>query len=400
MKIAVFHNLPSGGAKRSLYNFVKYLMKLGHIVDVFVPSTADEHFLPLKEVSNKFQVFQVKRTITGLIKSTIRYGPSLRHLADLERTQRHIANVINRTDYDVVYIEQDRYVMSPFLLKYIKKPSIYYCPQPLRTSEVILQRLSQKVRKVRRGSVFRKLIREYFLRKIAEIDRYNASFANYILTNSYFSREAILRAYGLNSFVCYLGVDTETFKPLNCIKENYVLSVGACDPAKGHDFIIRSLGLINQKIRPKLIMVCDRVDDLWMKYLKRLASRFNVNLEIRSRITDDELVLLYNKAKLVVYAPYLEPFGLVPLEAMACGVPVVAIKEGGIRESVIHGETGILTERDEQMFAEAIEELLLDDSKRVQMGKRGIDVVKNFWTAEHAVKRLLWHLERAINLYT
>lgn len=176
MKIAVFHNLPSGGAKRSLYNFVKYLMRLNHTVDVFVPSTADEYFLSLKEVSNKFQVFWVERTITGLIKSTIRYGPSLRDLADLERTQRYIANVINRADYDVVYIEQDRYVMSPFLLKYIKKPSIYYCPQPLRTSEAILQKLSQKVRKVRRENVFRKLIREYFLWKIAEIDRYNASF--------------------------------------------------------------------------------------------------------------------------------------------------------------------------------------------------------------------------------
>ncbi|MEM4489079.1 MAG: hypothetical protein QXK88_09865 [Desulfurococcaceae archaeon] len=51
------------------------------------------------------------------------------------------------------------------------------------------------------------------------------------------------------------------------------------------------------------------------------------------------------------------------------------------------------------MFAEAIEELLLNDSKRVQMGKRGIDTVKNFWTAEYAVRKL-WHLERVTNLYT
>ena len=42
MKIAVFHNLPSGGAKRALYGYVEYLMKMNHQVDVFVPSTANE----------------------------------------------------------------------------------------------------------------------------------------------------------------------------------------------------------------------------------------------------------------------------------------------------------------------------------------------------------------------
>jgi len=48
MKIAVFHNLPSGGAKRALYSFVKYLTKSGHLVDVFVPSTADETFFTIE----------------------------------------------------------------------------------------------------------------------------------------------------------------------------------------------------------------------------------------------------------------------------------------------------------------------------------------------------------------
>ena len=117
MKIAVFHNLPSGGAKRVLYGFVNYLTKSGHLVDVFVPSTANENFLPLKEVVNKVNVFSVKKTFSGLIYSTFRYIPPIKmsiSLRDLEKTEKEIAYAINRQDYDVVFSEQDQYTLSPF----------------------------------------------------------------------------------------------------------------------------------------------------------------------------------------------------------------------------------------------------------------------------------------------
>lgn len=330
MKIAVFHNLPSGGAKRALYNFVKYLTKSGHLVDVFVPSTANESFLPLKDIANEVYIFPVKKTITGVIYSTFNYIPPIKmktSLRDLERTEKEIADVINKKNYNVVFSEQDQYTMSPFFLKFIKKPVVYYCQQPLRFHEAILQNISQK--KNRNYPQFiRKIWYKYFASKLPEIDRKNASFARYILANSYFSIESIMRSYGLNSFVSYLGVDTEIFKPLEIPKERFVLSVGSCGPSKGFDFIIKSLARIDSKIRPKFIIVSNMVDRGWKNYLEQLAANLGVELEIKTLIPNDELVQLYNKAMLVVYAPYLEPFGLVPLEAMACGTPVVGVREG------------------------------------------------------------------------
>jgi glycosyltransferase involved in cell wall biosynthesis len=218
------------------------------------------------------------------------------------------------------------------------------------------------------------------------------------LTNSYFSKESILRSYGLNSFVCYPGIDTDIFVPLNIPKGDYVLTVGSCQPAKGYDFIIESLSYVSERVRPKLIIVSNFMDTAWKNYLQQLALHKGVELDVRNLVTDEELVALYNKAKLFVYAPYLEPFGLAPLEAMACGTPVVAVKEGGVRESVLHNETGILTERDERMFAEAISELLLDEQTRLQMSRRALEVIKTFWTLEHSGQRLVWHLERAMHL--
>jgi glycosyltransferase involved in cell wall biosynthesis len=167
---------------------------------------------------------------------------------------------------------------------------------------------------------------------------------------------------------------------------------------KGYDFLIRSLSMIDAGIRPSLLIASNMTDAAWEAHLHQLASKLGVELSIKKCISDRDLVHLYNSARLFVYAPYLEPFGLAPLEAMACGTPVVAVKEGGVRESVLHNETGILTERDEEAFALATTELLRDDAQRERLAYRGLEVVQSFWTWTHAAQRLELHLSRAARL--
>ena len=231
------------------------------------------------------------------------------------------------------------------------------------------------------------------------LDRKLSNYSKYTVVNSYFSHESLLKSYAQNSFVSYLGVDTDLFRPIDIPKENFVLSVGQCLPEKGFDFIIKSLAKIESAIRPELIIVSDQGNIPWKEYLVNLASKLNVKIKMLSLISDDELVSLYNQAKIVVYASYLEPFGLVPVEAMSCGTPVVAVKEGGIRESVLHDYTGILTDRDEELFSKEISKLLLDPNKTEKLSENSIKVVNNFWTLENSGKRLLNHLNRAIDFY-
>ncbi len=396
MKIAVFHNLPSGGAKRALHGYVNYLSQQNHTVDVFVPSTANEEFLPLKDVSNSLKVFPVNKTVKGSIYSTFRYvSPLIKtiSLRDLELTQKRMAETINSNDYDVVFSEQDQYTMTPFFLKYITQPTVYYCPQPPR-NEAILEKIEGK----REHNPVKRFIFNIADNKDLKIDEKNISYARNILTNSYFTRESMLRVYGLNSYVSYLGIDTNLFKPIEVPEENFVLSVGSCRPSKGYDFIIRSLALIEPELRPKMVIVSNYSLPDWKNYLQQLAYKLNVDLEILDLIDDEKLVLLYNQAKLVLYAPYMEPFGLVPLEAMGCGTPVVGVKEGGIRETVIHKKTGLHTERDEHLFAEATAQLLSKDLERYKMSKNSIKSIADYWTLEHAGERLLWHLNRVIDV--
>ncbi|HLA69401.1 MAG TPA: glycosyltransferase family 4 protein [Bacteroidota bacterium] len=396
MNIAVFHNLPSGGALRALYGHVEHLTHAGHSVDVFVPATGERKFFPLERFVKRIVVGPVRMTPLGIVKSLAKYVPPLPgfniSLADLESTQKELASSINKGNYDVVFVEQDQYTMSPFILKFLSKPCVYYCQQPVRLNEGIVVNLEKS------GglSLWKRIRRRYFRTRLTNIDRKNASFAKHIVVNSCFSRETVLRAYGANSTVSYLGVDVEMFRRMNIKQEHYVLSVGALSPLKGHEFIIRSLSRIKQSLRPPFVIVSNSNNPSMKSDLERLAARVGVDLSIKTFVSDSELVELYNRARLFLYAPYLEPFGLAPLEAMACGTPVVAVREGGVRETVIHGETGLLTERDEHAFSETVKELLQNVKKRRSMSTRAIRTVREFWTLPLAAKRLIDNLNRAV----
>jgi glycosyltransferase involved in cell wall biosynthesis len=238
----------------------------------------------------------------------------------------------------------------------------------------------------------------YYVKSIMKIDSQNIRHAPYLVANSYFSHESILKQYGQNSYVSYLGVDTNKFKPVQSKEGDFILSVGLCTPEKGYDFIIRSLAKIEADIRPRLLIVSNQENKLFEEYLINLSRSKGVEIEIRNSVDDQELVLLYNQAQLVVFASYLEPFGLVPLEAMACGTPVLAVREGGMRESIIHNKTGVLTERDETLFAKAATHILEDPSYQEYLAKNSLKEVKNFWNTEMAGQRLLIHLKRVYDI--
>jgi glycosyltransferase involved in cell wall biosynthesis len=90
----------------------------------------------------------------------------------------------------------------------------------------------------------------------------------------------------------------------------------------------------------------------------------------------------------MVYAPRLEPFGLAPLEANACGLPVVAVAEGGVRETIIDGVNGFLVQHQPQMMAHAIQRLTQDKDLVACLSKNGLEIVQEKWSLNSAVERL------------
>jgi glycosyltransferase involved in cell wall biosynthesis len=228
-------------------------------------------------------------------------------------------------------------------------------------------------------------------------DQSNTRKASLVLANSYFSRESIYRIYGISAKVCYLGVDTEYFRPVKLPKENLVLSVGSVTAAKGNELVVEGLACIPKRVRPTLVLVYHVSNIEEKEYLEKLAADRGVTLVFIHQGDTGRLVELYNTASVTAFSPYLEPLGLVPLESMACGTPVVGVREAGVRETVVDGQTGILVDRSPEEFGNAVRTLIDDKKLATEYGSRGRDYVMKHWTWGQTVQRVEKYLIFAAN---
>lgn len=376
LRIAFFHNLPIGGGKRSAYEWIKCLVRT-HEVDLYLYDRgAEEDF--------NTRLF-VKNTVIVGSASTATQGPFKRLLA-LSRV-RHLSGVlakkIDAGGYDLALIMQCRVSNSPFLLRYLKTPSVYLCHEPLTRMQEPHYPANWKYGLL--SSLKTKLLHAYL-----SIDRKNAACASLICTSSLYSRESLYKAYGIYPRLNYPGVDHEKFIPLSKKREDVVLSVGSLNPSKGHDFVIQSVGLIQAALRPQVKIIYSSAHHRYdyRGQLTALAAKFGVSLSFSRCITDDDLVHEYNSAKVIACPNLLEPLGLVALESMACGTPVVGIAEAGIRETVQHGENGLLTERDPYEFGCAIVTLMQDESMWRRMSSLSRESVLQRWTWKKSAEKL------------
>jgi D-inositol-3-phosphate glycosyltransferase len=115
-------------------------------------------------------------------------------------------------------------------------------------------------------------------------------------------------------------------------------------------------------------------EDPEARRLAALADRAGVadRVRFRGRVGRQEVPALLRSADVVVCVPWYEPFGIVPLEAMACGAPVVASAVGGLVDTVVDGVTGLhVPPRRPDLLAQALEAMLDDPERRVALGRAG-----------------------------
>ncbi len=401
MRLALYHNLPSGGAKRTLTEATKRLA-VNHHVDVYSLTTANHDFADLRHYVAGHRLFDFRAW--RLLPSPFGRLNQVSRLADLLRLRamsRAIARTIEQGNYDVVLAHPCQLAKSPTILEFLEQtPSVYYCHEPLRILYEAMPPRPYDDNAISRRQMLNRVdpLPRLYYRVLKSSDQRNTRRAGTVLVNSKFMREAVNRIYGVHSRVSYHGIDTDRFRPLALEKQPMLLSVGSLTPLKGFDFLIQAVAQLPAAGRPALVIASNFQNPPEQAYLEQLAAELQVELRLVGNVSDDDLVRLYNQAQLVLYAPIREPFGLVPLEAMACGAPVVAVREGGIQETVINGQTGLLTEREPGQFAEAIQTLLVNPALAAEVGRNGQEYVRHQWSWSRAAATLENHLLEATRL--
>ena len=166
---------------------------------------------------------------------------------------------------------------------------------------------------------------------------------------------------------------------------------------KGFDFLIEAVGQMPAANRPPLVIASNFQNPPERAYLEALAAEHGVELRLEGNVTEEKLRSLYNQAMITVYSPIREPFGLVPIESMACGTPVVSVREGGTQETILHEQTGLLVERDPAQFAQAIQRLWADREMVVEYGRAGRQHILQNWTWDRAVDTLEGYFGEMVN---
>jgi D-inositol-3-phosphate glycosyltransferase len=236
------------------------------------------------------------------------------------------------------------------------------------------------------------------------VEREIMQFADWVIAATPHDQQQMMDLYGASQNKIAIippGVNLDLFHPIEVsgspthLPGDYtVLFVGRIDPIKGIDVWFRAMALVaqaNPSLRGHLCacLIGGDVDDEGLPDMELARLRALTNeLGISDQVTflgkrpQRSLPSYYASADVVVMPSLYESFGMVALEAMACGTPVVASNVGGLSSVVRHGKTGFLVPaREPQALAARLGQLLADPPLRKRLGECGAQVARAYaWT--------------------
>jgi phosphatidylinositol alpha-mannosyltransferase len=366
MKIALVSpydfSYPGGVTKHISYLEAEFRRR-GHDVNIIAPCSEDEGGLPEHLIK-----------VSGFI-SHIPFSGSVARISLSPMIYQRVKEFLKRGRFDVIHLHEPLAPALPLII--LRHSSL--------TPESILVGTFHAYRESGAGYEYGKPILKRFINRLDGKIAVSKAARDYVA--SYFPGEYVIIPN---------GIDVERFgkaEPLEGLREggSKILFVGRLEKRKGLKYLLRAFSLVKETLpKSKLIVVgaYDKDDKRpFVRYIRRHRLR---GVKFVGYVSEEDLPRYYRTCD-VFCAPSIgfESFGIVLLEAMAAGVPIVASDIAGYREVLKDGEEGFLVPPgDEFALADALIRLLNDPSLRKEMGRRGQEKA-NAYSWERVAGRVL-----------
>jgi glycosyltransferase involved in cell wall biosynthesis len=230
------------------------------------------------------------------------------------------------SEYDLII--SSNHAVSKGVLTTSEQLHVTYCHSPIRYAWDLHH---QYLREEGLGFNIKGILARYFLHRIRIWDFISAARPDYFVSNSNFIGKRILKVYQKTSTTIYPPIEIDRFT-LETNKEDYYVTSSRMVPYKKIDLIVEAFSKMPGR---RLVVIGDGPD------FKKIKAKAGANIEFTGYLKFNELIYKLQKARAFVFAA-VEDFGMLPVEAQACGTPVIALGKGGSLETVLHGKTGIL----------------------------------------------------------
>ncbi len=290
-----------------------------------------EAMCELYPTADLYTLLHIKGSVSDLIEDRKIYTSFLQHAPLIKSKYRwylplmpKAVESLDLSGYDLV-ISSSHCVVKGVITG--GAPHICYCHTPMRYAWDMYESYFNKDRFPAMVSFaigrLMPYLRKWDIATASRVDRFVA--------NSHYVKERIGRIYNASADVVHPPADTEFFTPdHNVTKGDYYLVVSAFAPYKKVEIAIEA----SMRAGFPLVVVGSGEDE------KRLKGLAGPNVTFEGAVSDERIRDLYRGAKALLF-PGEEDFGITPVEAMACGTPVIAYGKGGALETVVPGVTGL-----------------------------------------------------------
>ncbi len=357
MKIALFHPWikSRGGAERVVLEFLK---NSSHKVDLYTWVFDEENTF------EEFKNFNIKVIAPNFMKRFSRSFISRGFISLFG-----LFSKINLKDYDVFFVSTSGIAEIITLRNHKKGGTFAYVHTILRDSykDIVSWNL-----KYRQKNIFKKIFYLFSVLNYRIIEKISWKNIDGAIFNSHLSlsrakNHRLLK--GKQTYITHPPIDLEKFKKVKTRKDNYFIYISRFNIPKRQDVLVEAwkkfVEETGNKENYKLILIGNKENERFFNKVKNLSKGVK-SIEIKTNLSDEELLNYYSGCLASIFVPFMEDFGIVPIESLAMGKPLLAVDNGGYIELVeeYKGFFPIKEKFDRGLMVEEISKSIKDFLKR------------------------------------